>query len=209
LQIRPHTFRPADLVGGHVVLDLVNTVTARDAEPIDWLDSYRGVLEWAALTGQFDQVALAELEQMDTAEPGAGKRALHRLRGLRETIHDVLAATIQDEAPPEKALARLELLWKDAVARARLTVSDRHARIELDVESSRLDYLKHELALRAFELLRVFPLDRTRVCAGTNCGWLFIDRSKGGRRRWCDMATCGNAAKNKRHHQRKRAAKER
>jgi putative stress-induced transcription regulator len=129
------------------------------------------VLEWAALTGQFDQVALAELEQMNTAEPGAGKRALHRLRGLRETIHDVLAATIQDESPPEKALARLELLWKDALARARLTVSDRHARIELSVESSRLDYLKHELALRAFELLQVFPSTapvsvRARIAAG-------------------------------------------
>ena len=207
MKSHPHTVRVGDLIGGHVVLDLVNTVTARDADPIDWLESYRDALEWAALTGQFDQIALAELEQLSAAGPGAGTRALGRLRELREAIHDVLAATIRDDAPPERALARLELLWKEAVACACLTVSDGHARMELSVEPSRHDYLTHELALRAFDLLQVIPLDRTRVCAGTSCGWLFIDRSKGGRRRWCDMATCGNAAKSKRHLQRRRTAK--
>ena len=74
------------------------------------------------------------------------------------------------------------------------------------MESSRLDYLSHELALRAVDLLRTLPEARTRICAGSKCGWLFIDSSKGGRRRWCDMATCGNAAKSKRHYERKRTA---
>ena len=27
------------------------------------------------------------------------------------------------------------------------------------------------------------------------CGWLFIDSSRGRRRRWCSMKTCGNQAK--------------
>jgi predicted RNA-binding Zn ribbon-like protein len=54
--------------------------------------------------------------------------------------------------------------------------------------------------------LESLPQERTRVCAGPRCGWLFIDRSKAGRRRWCDMATCGNAAKGRRNYQRRRAA---
>lgn len=206
MQIQPHAFRAADLVGGHVVLDLVNTVTARDGDPIDWLDGYPRVLEWAALTGQFDAGLLAELEHLNTAEPDSGALALRSLRELREAIHDVLAPSLRDDTALDEALNRLEALWKDAVALARLTSSDHHARLELSVESSRLDYLGHELALRAFGLLQTFPRARTRICAGTNCGWLFIDRSKSGKRRWCDMATCGNAAKSKRHHQRRRAA---
>ena len=209
MNVRPHTFRLADLVGGHVVIDLVNTVTARGADPIDWLDSYRRVLEWAALTGQFDPGVLAELEELDKAHPGAGTLALGRLRELRETLHDVLAAIIRDETPPAKTLARLDALWKDSAARARVTVSNRRAHLELGVGSSRLDYLNHELALRAFELLQTLPLTRARICAGPSCGWLFIDRSKGGRRRWCDMATCGNAAKSRRHYQRKRSTMQR
>jgi len=203
MQAQPHTFRAGDLVGGHVVLDLVNTVNARDGDPVDWLDGYPRVLEWAALAEQFDESLLAELWGINDADPGAGTLALRRFRELREAIHDVLAATIQNETAPEKALRRVEARWKAAVALARLTISDDRTGPELSVESSRLDYLSHELALRAVDLLRTFPEGRTRICAGTKCGWLFIDSSKGGRRRWCDMATCGNAAKSKRHYERK------
>jgi predicted RNA-binding Zn ribbon-like protein len=208
LQIQAHTFRLSELVGNHVVLDLVNTVNARDAEPIDWLDGYQRVLEWAALTGHFDQAVLAELGRMSTVEPDAGACALGRLRELRETFHDVLSASIRREAPPANTLARLEGLLKEAVGVACITVSGRAMRLELDVESSRLEYIRHELALRALELLQTFPPERTRICAGTKCGWLFIDQSKAGRRRWCDMATCGNAAKSRRHYRRTRGAKE-
>jgi predicted RNA-binding Zn ribbon-like protein len=209
MRSHPHVFRPADLVGGHVVLDLVNTVIARSADPIDWLDSYPRVLEWAALTEQFDAGVLAELERLDRSDPRAGKLALRRLRELRETIHDVLKATIRNQTPSEEKLALLEELWKNAVAHARVTVSDRRARLELGVASSGLDYVNHALALRAFDLLRTLPLDRTRICAGTKCGWIFVDRSRGGRRRWCDMATCGNAAKSRRHYERRRAERAR
>jgi predicted RNA-binding Zn ribbon-like protein len=207
MQAYPHKFRAHDLIGAHLVVDLVNAVLRTKSHPVDWFERYSGVLEWAALTGEFDESLLAQLEHMDEAEPAAGAAALRRLRELREVIHEVLAATIANEAAPDKAIRRLEARWKDAVAHSRLTLSNHHTSLQLSVESSRLDYLNHELALRAFDLLRTFPETRTRVCAGTDCGWLFIDRSKAGRRRWCDMATCGNAAKSRRHYERKRAAR--
>jgi predicted RNA-binding Zn ribbon-like protein len=38
-----------------------------------------------------------------------------------------------------------------------------------------------------------------RRCADPRCGRVFQDETKNGRRRWCDMATCGNRAKAARH----------
>jgi predicted RNA-binding Zn ribbon-like protein len=32
------------------------------------------------------------------------------------------------------------------------------------------------------------------------CGWLFMDDSKNGSRRWCSMQSCGNRAKAHRHY---------
>jgi predicted RNA-binding Zn ribbon-like protein len=46
---------------------------------------------------------------------------------------------------------------------------------------------------------------RLGVCADDTCGWLFIDESPAGRRRWCDMRTCGNRAKVARHRARARS----
>jgi predicted RNA-binding Zn ribbon-like protein len=206
MQRHHYAFRQADLVGGHVALDLVNTVTGRDTTPTDWLDGYPRVLEWAALTGHFEPDALEVLTRLDAADPAAGSRALGRLRELRDVVHDVIAAAVRGDDPPAAALERLDALWKDAVKHARLTISGPHAGPTLSVDTSGLDYPRHELSLRALDLLEVYPVDRTRVCEGPRCGWIFIDRSKGGRRRWCDMATCGNAAKTRRHAERRRAA---
>ncbi|MDI2129115.1 CGNR zinc finger domain-containing protein [Yinghuangia seranimata] len=206
--IQAHTFRPRDLVGGHVVVDLLNTVTARGPEPIDWLDGYPRLLEWAALTGRFDPAVLARLARAAEAEPRAAAQALDRARDLREALHDVVTALLahDDAPPPAGALERVERHWKHAAARARLTVHGDTARLAAAAEASGLDYLADELALQALDLLRDLPHERTRVCPGPRCGWLFIDTSRGGRRRWCDMGTCGNATKGKAHYQRKRQA---
>ncbi|MDW6065679.1 CGNR zinc finger domain-containing protein [Streptomyces sp. FXJ1.4098] len=203
--IQAHTFKPRDLVGGHFVIDLVNTVTARDAEPIDWLDGYPRLLEWAALTGQFDPAALADLRRLAETEPGKAALALDRTRELREALHDLIAALIHQDPPaPAEAVDQVENHWKHAVASARLTVRENTPQLQVSVETSGLEYLNHELVLQAFDLLRSLPLERTRVCTGLRCGWVFIDGSRGGRRRWCDMATCGNSAKGRTHYQRRR-----
>ena len=41
--------------------------------------------------------------------------------------------------------------------------------------------------------------DRFRICDDDTCRWIFYDTSRTARRRWCDMATCGNRAKAARH----------
>lgn len=202
--IREHTFRPRDLVAGHVALDLVNTVTARNAEPVDWLAGYPGLLQWATLTGEFDQAALQTLQRRSAADPDAAESALRATRDLREALLGVTTAMISNVAPAADGLRRMERAWKDAVIHANLALAAGTVRPQLTIEASGLEYVNHELALRSLELLQTLPLARTRVCPGPRCGWLFIDRSKGGRRRWCDMTTCGNAAKSARHYQRTR-----
>jgi predicted RNA-binding Zn ribbon-like protein len=202
--IQEHTFQLRDLVAGHLALDLVNTVTARNAEPVDWLTGYPRLLQWASLTGEFDPGVLQALDRRSAGAPDTAAAALDATRELREAVHDVTTAIIRHDAPPADGLRRIERTWKDAVSVAELTLVAGSARLQLTVDRSGLAYLHHELALRSVELLQTLPLARTRICPGPRCGWLFIDHSRGGQRRWCDMATCGNAAKSTRHYQRRR-----
>lgn len=60
------------------------------------------------------------------------------------------------------------------------------------------------LSLLAVQALFTLPPGRIRACG--RCGWLFLDSSRGGRRRWCSMSTCGNREKASRHRQAVRAA---
>jgi predicted RNA-binding Zn ribbon-like protein len=43
-----------------------------------------------------------------------------------------------------------------------------------------------------------------RECAAGTCTWLFLDRSRSHRRRWCSMTSCGNREKVRRFYARKR-----
>ena len=57
-----------------------------------------------------------------------------------------------------------------------------------------------------FEVTAVAASDRSQGKKyGDACSWRFVDRSPTGRRRWCDMRTCGNRAKVARHRARRRA----
>jgi predicted RNA-binding Zn ribbon-like protein len=56
----------------------------------------------------------------------------------------------------------------------------------------------------AAELLTSPLPDRIKFCAAAECSWIFLDVSKNGLRRWCDMADCGNRAKARRFYRQNR-----
>jgi predicted RNA-binding Zn ribbon-like protein len=45
------------------------------------------------------------------------------------------------------------------------------------------------------DMLCTEDFTNVRVCEGPGCGFLFVDRTGKGTRRWCSMALCGNRAK--------------
>lgn len=64
------------------------------------------------------------------------------------------------------------------------------------------------IAVSAVELALSEHLGRVRRCPGDDgrCGWLFVDLSKSGTRRWCSMRTCGSRLKSRRQVERLRLA---
>jgi predicted RNA-binding Zn ribbon-like protein len=205
LKVVSHGFSRDDLVGGHLALDFVNTVTARDAPaPLDWLDSYARLIQWAALTNAFSAEDLVRLSNLADASPRRAAAALARARHVREALHDVFAALIEENDVPALALRQVEAAWREAIDRTSLARLAHQIAAMLEVDRSGLDFIVDAVVLEAVTLMREFPKDRARVCSGERCGWLFRDTSKGGRRVWCDMATCGNAAKSRRFQARRR-----
>jgi predicted RNA-binding Zn ribbon-like protein len=199
MRVITRTFSPRDLVGGHPALDLVNTVTARNTPaPIDWLDGYPRLLEWARLANVVNETQIHTLSKQATRNAADAAMALEQIKQLREALHAIYVAVVSDQRAPAAALEQLETAWKEAQSGLRLSHVEDRIETLLDAKHSGLDWIKHSIALSAVELLRTLPLGRARICDGEHCGWLFVDTSKGGQRHWCDMATCGNAAKTRR-----------
>ena len=193
-----HDFQTDDVVAGHVALDFINTVTSRDTSPVDWLDGYSRLIEWAALAGVVDVRAAANLRELGEGSSREAAAALTRARKMREALHDAFVSLLSKRTVNRTVLDEIESAWKRATARGRLASGEGRVRFETELDSSGLDLPLDLIVLAAVDLLGELDTERTRICRGHECGWLFIDSSKGGRRVWCDMATCGNLAKSQR-----------
>ena len=204
------------LVGGHPALDLVNTVErgtpTPGTRPRDHLADPPALLRWVRRAGLVDDAEAAAVAEDWGRDPGSGDAALAAVRDVREALHTVLlAATGAGPADPGVVAAALERLhgrWAGAVARSRLVLEPEGSpAARLAVGGAPAQLVPDRAADVAMDVLRGADLARLRRCppeAG-GCGWLFLDQSRNGSRRWCRMADCGSMVKARRLTERRRA----
>ena len=202
--IEAHEFSSRDIIGGDPALDFINTVTGRDETPRDWLDSYSRLLDWAALVELLPEKNLRALVRRANNEPAAAANALARAKAFREDLFALVTRIVSGEAPPKSSLGLLREQWIKGVDAHDLRFDDGRILSELRSGADDFDLIAAMVGYRMVEHVLTSPIERVRVCGGPNCSWLFIDSSKAGRRRWCDMAVCGNFAKSQRFHSRTR-----
>lgn len=200
-----HKFRTADLVAGNVALDFINTVTARDTSPRDWLDGYQSLLEWARFSPEFKAKDLDALSRKAEQDPAGAKAAIARAIRFRETLCRSIYAVLGEGVSGEEDRREIERAYQVAMKSVRFDWGPTGCKLTWTAEGSGLDLITHVASVHAVYLLAHLDTDRLRICDGENCGWVFLDTSRNGRRRWCDMATCGNVAKARRHYHRTRS----
>jgi predicted RNA-binding Zn ribbon-like protein len=198
------------LVGGHPLLDLVNTVERGGGGGHDHLTDPPALLRWALRAGLVDPEEARAVADSWERDPAAGLAALAAVREVREALHLALLAAMGIASPDPGPLERLRQRWVAALGRSRLTLDPgRASATRLVVGTEPASLVADRAAADAVELLRRAELARLRRCppdAG-GCGWVFLDRSRNGSRRWCRMADCGTTVKARRLTERRRAAR--
>ena len=128
------------------------------------------------------------------------RRTFEDAIALRETIHRCFAATAAGRDPGGADLAALNGALERAPARRRV----RPGGWDIGTPKPSAAVVLAPVLWSAADLLVGAQLSRVRQCANPACGWLFLDDSKSGNRRWCSMSACGNRAKAHRHYLRQK-----
>ena len=194
-----------DLTAGRLELDFANTVEDRPGpRPVDGLTSYARLVDWARAAGLLTDGAGQRLLREAAARPAEAAAVLERALVLREAIYRIFRAVADGQAPEPSGLDVLNaaLAWSLPHARV-VPVGDGFA-WGWD-RDDRLDRMLWPIARSAADLLTSDQTSAVRECSAHDCSWLFMDTSRNGSRRWCNMQVCGNRAKARRHQQRKRA----
>jgi predicted RNA-binding Zn ribbon-like protein len=190
-------------VGGDPALDLVNTVDWTSRGPADErLGTYEQLTRWAEGAGVLGAAAGRRLRRVASERPRAAAAALEYGHRTRATLRDLFGAIARDELPGD-ALPRFNQLLADAMERLEIVPeAGSRGRAGYDWrwrgQDSDPRAVVWPVIWSAASLLKSEELGNVRMCDGDDCGWMYVDRSRNGLRRWCQMRTCGTREKTRR-----------
>lgn len=133
----------------------------------------------------------------------ASARDLRRAGELRGALFALVDAQLRDGLAREPDVETVNRFARAKAPAPRLAVADgtfvdatppRDVRTALGV-----------IARDAVDLLTGPDRERLRECAAEDCSGIYVDASRGMRRRWCSTARCGNRARVAAHRERQRA----
>lgn len=186
-------------------LDFVNTLERERGRSADHLASIGAALEWLREHDLLHVEAHDELVERFGNDEEAARRVLARVHRVRSAMRELVDASVERRPPEGLALERINRILRTPYSyylvpsRDGVSLDHRHDGDPVEGALARLaESIAREVSQGHPELLR--------ICADDECRWVFNDTSPTGRRKWCDMTTCGNRAKAARHRERQRAA---
>jgi predicted RNA-binding Zn ribbon-like protein len=176
-------------------LAFANTRTWRGSDaPVETLRSGADLLAW------LDNAGIGAESSRERPRPV--DRVFSAALELREAIFRVFAALAAGDPPGAPDYALLSNAVAEAPPRHELARAAGGFAWRIERRGLTAPALLAPVLWSAADLLVGAGRRRIRQCANEKCLWLFLDESKSGTRRWCDMSSCGNRAKARRHYAR-------
>lgn len=186
-------------------LSFVNTRMWRGRiDPAETLHDLVGVLTWLERSARLHTRDLEQVRRWSEDNARAAGNVFAQVIALRETICRIFDALALGKPVQAHDVSALNRALAAAPCRTRIERADGKFGWAVDPPSWSAAELLAPVLWSASDLLMHAGQRRVRLCANAQCRWLFVDESKGGTRRWCDMASCGNRAKAQRHYRRRK-----
>jgi predicted RNA-binding Zn ribbon-like protein len=169
-------------------------------QPTDDLADWPALLDWLARNVALDEAAARGLRASSQ-----GEACFAAAIALRESLYRLFAAVAAKTKPLSSDVAMLRAALAVAPMRRDLVHDGNFYAWRIATPEPAAPSLLAPLLWSAGDLLTGAAAKRLRLCDNDKCLYLFIDNSRAGARRWCNMKACGNRAKAHRHYRKSRA----
>jgi predicted RNA-binding Zn ribbon-like protein len=190
------------LVGGRLCLDFTNTADWHaGSNPVDHIRNYDDLVVWAEHAEIVTEDQARRLRERAADAPQQAAEAHRRAIALREALFRLFSALAANDQLNPDDLTILNDEVNAAPPRTGIVYRSGQFGWTTGGADDALDRILWAVAWSAGDVLVGDDLNRIKRCPGDDCGWLFLDASRNGSRRWCAMEDCGNRAKVRRHYQ--------
>jgi predicted RNA-binding Zn ribbon-like protein len=196
------------IIAGELCLDFVNTL---DNRPLpdrrkELLPTYRDLADWAVQAGALSPLQRTSLLREAGIHPKAAEQALSKAIALRECLYRIINSILRNRRATSDDLMAFNAYQGEAFSNLQLKPARSGYRFGWKDDPSRLDSILWPIVRSTSDLLTSPDLENVHECDMASCRWIFVDRSKNHRRRWCDMKVCGNRAKARKFYHRQTSA---
>jgi predicted RNA-binding Zn ribbon-like protein len=182
-------------------IDFVNTLAWRGSEaPAESLTDVAALLDWATRALPLPAATVEPFARRVREEAKEGTALLTAAIALRETSYRIFSAIAARAPIADRDLAAFNRSLGAAPRRERLVRTENGFAWRARTHEFSVANLLAPVLWSAGDLIAAGTAGRLRQCANERCRWFFLDDSKSGTRRWCDMRMCGNRAKARRHY---------
>jgi predicted RNA-binding Zn ribbon-like protein len=192
-----------EFTAGSLCLDFTNALGSRLEAPGGSIRGYSALVAWTVQAGILAPSQGQRLLERADREPARAAETVRRAAHLRKALYLAFSRAAAGLPPREDELDPINHALAEALPHLRLRQAEAGCRWEWLVPEGTVDQMLWPVARSAAELLTSHRVERVRECASETCSWLFLDASRNGRRKWCDMASCGNRAKARRYYERR------
>lgn len=195
--------------GGRLCLDFINTLSDRFLPtPREVLDTYTDLLIWSQHADILTNERVRQLQSKAEQQPELAVHCLAAIKQVRARLFQLFSTIAAGEVASSEEVEQFNQTLSESMAHLCLLPHESGFTWGWAGSEDHLELPLWYIVRDAAELLAAPELQHVRVCASTNCDWLFLDTSKNHRRRWCDMKICGNRAKARRYYGRQRLIKQ-
>ena len=194
---------PFKYVGGDPAIDLVNTVDwTRHGLQDERLGDYQRLTRWAEGSGVVSPQLAAKLRRKAAGHPQEAGTVYRAALRAREIFRRLLVELAEGSASAE-TVADFNRILAPVLQhlRVRPLGNAPHLQLGWEAEENRLESVLWPVLWSAASLISSPEASQIRVCGGEDCGWMYVDRSRNGLRRWCQMESCGTREKTRRRRQ--------
>lgn len=191
------------LDGGVLCLDFVNTVPDRkDGSGRDLLKSCQDLLYWARKARIIDATSYTALDRSIRERERAARDFFSEAIQLRSLIYHLFYPISQGHKVKSADLDAFNKVMARLSTHLVVIPSQQGFAQRWQFEPHQLQMITAPILKSAQDVLLSDKLHRVKECP--NCGWLFLDGTKNGKRRWCSMEDCGSQVKALEYYYRKK-----
>lgn len=194
------------LDGGWLCLDFINMVNDMQTDPHrDYVRTYDDLLRWLRHAKAYSSSQLQHLGKLAEKEVEESRELVSEILEIGCQLREVFLPLALGDLPGKKVQLMFNKLQGMMLSRMVMKFSSIDHIEFAEAHDLRLDAPKLRIMKSAWDLLLMGRANRIKQCGA--CDWLYLDLSKNGSRKWCNMQTCGSSVKAKKYYQKTKKLK--